>query len=282
MKIIFSKECLNYEFLSHPESAQRVKNVYLLLKKHSFGFIHPQLCSREDILLVHNNKLLQMVKKADFFDPDTPCVDGIYKYARLAAGGAIKAAELAIKEGRAFALVRPPGHHADKTRLGGFCYFNNIAIAVKKIKSRIKKIAIIDIDGHHGNGTEDIFLGNEGIVYVSLHQQYIYPGTGLVSRENCLNFPLLAGTGEKDYLRIMEEAVKKIRDFNPDLIAVSAGFDAYRKDCLTGLSLDINTYKEIGKKISLMKKPSFAVLEGGYSEDIAQCVYQFLVGFDQN
>jgi len=281
MKIIFSKECLEYRSPCHPESPERVESSYLYLKEKGFEFSKVEKCCQEDILRVHTQELLEEVRQEKFFDPDTPALPGIFEYAKLSAGAAIESVKLALKGEFAFSLMRPPGHHARKDKLGGFCYFNNIAIATSwALKERIGKVAIIDFDCHHGNGTQDIFLGREDVLYLSLHQSPLYPGTGLGSVKNCLNFPLSAGTGPKDYLKVFEQALVKVREFNPDLLAVSAGFDAYTEDPLTQINLEKETYREIGCMIASLNKPSFAILEGGYSRDLKKCIYQFLLGID--
>ncbi len=184
------------------------------------------------------------------------------------------------QEEKAFSLMRPPGHHATRNDLGGFCYFNSIAIASLKAKEIIGKVAIVDFDCHHGNGTEDIMLGKKDFLYLSLHQSPLYPGTGLRSRENCINYPLLARTSPEHYLTVLAEGLKEVEKFKPDLLAISAGFDSYKLDPITSLSLEQETYGEIGRMLSALKTPTFAVLEGGYSRDLAECVYQFLAGLE--
>jgi len=280
MKILFSSKCLEYRQPGHPESPERAGQTHNFLKG-KFDFIEPQLCSENDILLVHSEELLERVKSGNFHDPDTPNLQDMYDYARLAAGSAIQSAELALKGEEAFSLMRPPGHHAGRNSLGGFCYFNNIAIAVAKSLKNVDKVAVIDVDCHHGNGSQDIFIGNEKILYISLHQSPLYPGTGLVSEKNCFNYPLPAGTEEKEYLKTLENALKNAKKFNPDLIGISAGFDTYKEDPLTGLELEKQTYRKIGEMIAGMETPSFAVLEGGYSKDMPQCVYEFLRGYSR-
>lgn len=138
----------------------------------------------------------------------------------------------------------------------------------------------MDFDCHHGNGTEDIVLGKPDFLYLSLHQSPLFPGTGLKSRDNCINFPLLSGTDRNRYLSVLGEGIKAVEKFNPDLIAVSAGFDSYKLDPIAGLSLEQETFGEIGKILSSLKKPTFAVLEGGYSRDLPECVYEFLTGLE--
>lgn len=291
MKIFFSSKCLEYSQPGHPESPERVKSTYHYLKDKGFEFIEPSPCKDEDILLAHSSKLFEELKGERFFDPDTPSFPGIFEHARLAAGSATEAAMMCLKGEKTFSLMRPPGHHATKNRLGGFCYFNNIAIASLKVKEQVEaglradppragKTAIIDFDCHHGNGTEDIFSGKKDFLYLSLHQSPLYPGTGLRSRGNCLNYPIDSDTNPEQYLAILSEGLEHVKKFNPDLLAVSAGFDSYRLDPITSLSLEKHTYKEIGEMLSSLNKPLFAVLEGGYSRDIPECIYQFLTGLE--
>jgi acetoin utilization deacetylase AcuC-like enzyme len=278
MKILFSPACLEYREPGHPESPDRVGLVHDFLK-YRFEFVEPEPCPESDILLAHSGELLEKVKTGSFHDPDTPNLQSIYNYALLSAGSAIKAAELALSGERSFSLMRPPGHHAGRDFLGGFCYFNNIAVAVSKNLKKVNRAVVIDFDCHHGNGSQDIFLGNEKVFYISLHQSPLYPGTGLASEKNCLNYPLPAGTGEKEYMEIFKEALSKAKKFAPGLVAVSAGFDTYRQDPLTGLELEKKSYRKIGELIAGLESPSFAVLEGGYSRDMPQCVYEFLRGY---
>lgn len=283
MKIIFSPKCLEYKTLNHPESPERVKICYnfLVSKKNSLGleFIEPKPCSEEDILLVHTKEILNKVKNGDFFDPDTPNVSDIFEYASLSCGAAIEASQVVLNEKEfAFSLMRPPGHHAGKNSLGGFCYFNNMAIAIKKSLGTIKKAAILDLDCHHGNGTENIFLGLKGVLYVSLHQSPLYPGTGLASRENCLNFPLEDGTVEAGYISTLKTALEEIEYFKPGLLGISMGFDTYKEDPLTNIGLETNSYLKISQLICGLKIPAFAILEGGYSQGIGECLYNFLRG----
>ncbi|MBI4654521.1 MAG: histone deacetylase [Nitrospirae bacterium] len=278
MKILFSKKCLEYSQPGHPESPQRVSFTYEYLKDKGFEFIEPTPCSEEDILLAHTSDLLQEVKNGIFFDSDTPAYQNIFEHAMLSAGSAINAAMFALKGERSFSLMRPPGHHATRNNLGGFCYFNNIAIASLKAKEQVERIAIVDFDCHHGNGTEDILLNKKNFLYLSLHQSPLYPGTGLTSRGNCVNYPLPPGTTPSEYLSTFEEGLSKVKEFNPDLLAISAGFDTYKLDPITNILLEKETYREIGKMLSSLGKPAFAILEGGYSKDMPECVYEFLIG----
>ena len=166
----------------------------------------------------------------------------------------------------------------------GFCYLNNIAIAAAKyIDQHPKnKVAILDIDCHHGNGTEAILENNESAIYLSLHQSPLYPGTGIQSHDNCHNFPLLPGTDEAKYLEVLHKACEDIKKFSPWLIGISAGFDTYQGDPLTQLNLTVNAYRKIGKVIANLNRPTFIVMEGGYSPDLPNCVLSFIQGLDKN
>ncbi|GBD96832.1 MAG TPA: histone deacetylase [Nitrospirae bacterium] len=282
MKIFYSPECLEYSRPGHPESPARVESTYNFLKEKGYDFAGPAPCADEDILLAHTPKLLDSLKKESFFDFDTPAFPGIFEIAKLSAGAAVDAAMHCLSENeKAFSLMRPPGHHATKNDPGGFCYFNNIAIASIKAGEKVGKIAIVDFDCHHGNGTEDIMLGKKNFLYLSLHQSPLYPGTGLRSRENCINYPLSSSTSPEQYLAALAEGLKEVERFNPDLLAISAGFDSYKLDPITSLTLEQETYREIGKMLSGLNRPAFAVLEGGYSRDLPDCVYQFLSGLEE-
>jgi len=281
MKVVFSKECLEYDLPGHPESSERVRGTYEFLRKYkAFEFAKPEECERRDLLLVHSKEMIDSIKHGNFVNFETPPVKNIYHYAKLSAGGSLLSMDLALEEGNSFSLMRPPGHHASRNRFEGFCYFNNLAIAVAKALKRVKRVGILDIDCHHGNGTQDIFLGNPRVVYASIHQYgFIYPGTGKHSEQNCHNYPLESGTGEGEYLDKLEIGLYKISKFRPDLLAVSAGFDTYERDPLANLKLEIGTYAKISKMISELGIPRFAVLEGGYSKALPECVHSFLKNF---
>ncbi|MCM8783941.1 MAG: histone deacetylase [Candidatus Omnitrophica bacterium] len=281
VKIIFNQDCLHYASFGHPESPERVRGAAEFLLNSGFEFRTAEIAQDKDILLAHTPRLFQAVRENNFFEPDTPNIENIFTYAKLAAGSAITAAQWSLEGEMAFSLMRPPGHHATKDNLGGFCYFNNLAIAIMRIKSKVKKISIVDFDCHHGNGTQDIFLGREAVQYISLHQVPLYPGTGWESVKNCLNYPLVAGTDSAAYLSVFKKALGEVKNFNPDLIAVSAGFDTHKDDPLGGLSLETETFEEIGRLLAHFKKPLFCVLEGGYGRALPECIYKFLKGLEQ-
>lgn len=281
MKIVFSKECLEYDSPGHPESSERIRGAYEFLRKYKrFEFVKPGECSRQDLLLVHSKEMVDTIKHGKFVNYETPPLPNIYHYAKLSVGGSLLAMDFALREGTSFSLMRPPGHHASRKKFEGFCYFNNLAIAVMKALKKVKKVGILDIDVHFGNGSQEIFLGNPKVIYVSLHQyEFIYPGTGKHSEGNCFNYPLESETEEREYLEKLEIGLYKLSNFKPDLIAVSAGFDTFEGDPLANLKLKIGTYAKISKMISELNIPRFAVLEGGYSKELPECVYSFLKSF---
>jgi len=285
MRIIYSQRCLEYTAPYLPETPERVYRAYKLLKEEGLKFVEPKVCSEDDLKLVHRDSFIMRIKSGDFFDPDSPSLPEIYEYARLSVGGAIKSMETALTGEKAFSLMRPPGHHVgvNGRALGaasmGFCYFNNIAVACMKALNHVDKVAILDIDCHHGNGTQEIFLGNPHVIFVSLHKYgAFYPGTGAFSESNCFNYPFTHPVGDEEYLETLRKALGKIERFNPDLIAVSAGFDAHRDDPVGALMLSEEAYVKIGRMISEMKRETFAVLEGGYGRFFPQCVRNFLYG----
>ncbi|MGQ9624663.1 MAG: histone deacetylase family protein [Candidatus Bathycorpusculaceae bacterium] len=277
-KIIFSEKCLEYGSW-HIESPERVRRAYEILKEKGYEFLTPEPASEEDLLKAHSQEYLQRLKKGLVEDVDTPAYDNIYEYARLAAGAAILAAKV-----NGFSFMRPPGHHAgiNGAALGaytlGFCYINNIAVAVRHMG---KPALILDIDGHHGNGTQEIFFNDKNVAYISLHRYPHYPGTGVASEKNCINYPLPPDCGDEVYLKTLKEALTKINTEKIGIVAVSAGFDAHAGD-LASLGLTEKCYKEIGKILATLKKPTFFVLEGGYSgENIGKDVDQLLKGFEE-
>jgi len=277
MKIVFSEKCLEFA-AGHIEGPERVRRAYEILKERGYEFLAPQPASEHDVLRVHDADYVRRLKDGFVEDADTPAYENIYEYARLAAGGAILAAKVA-----GFSLMRPPGHHAGRRGLAlgvgtrGFCYLNNIAIAVKFLG---KPCLILDVDGHHGNGTQEIFLGDESVTYVGLHRYPHYPGTGYSSEGNCLNFPLRADCGDEVYLKTLDEALSRVDVGKVEVVAVSAGFDAHAGD-LASLGLTEKGFREIGKKIGSLNKHTFFVLEGGYSgENNGKDIHELLKGFD--
>jgi len=276
-KIIFSEKCLGYGQW-HIEGPERIRKTAEILKGVGYEFLEPKPASEGDLLMVHDTDYVWNVKRSLVDDSDTPAYDNIYEFARLSAGGAILAAKVG-----GFSIMRPPGHHAGRNgaTLGaytrGFCYFNNIAIAVKHLDRRT---LILDIDGHHGNGTQEIFLGDKKVTYVSLHRHPNYPGTGVVSETNCLNFPLPPDCGDEEHIKTLDKALSSVDLDRFELVAVSAGFDTHVGD-LASLGLTEKGYREIGKRIAGLGKPTFFVLEGGYSgENIGKDIDELLKAFE--
>jgi acetoin utilization deacetylase AcuC-like enzyme len=278
-KIIFSEKCLGYGTW-HIEGPQRIRIANEILKKKGYEYVEPLPASEEDLLRVHDPEYIWNLKKGLVEDVDTPAYDNIYEYARLSAGGALLAAKI-----NGFSIMRPPGHHAGKNgaALGvhtrGFCYLNNVAIAVRALN---KTALILDIDGHHGNGTQEIFQGDRKITYVSLHRFPHYPGTGVRSEGNCFNFPLPADCGEAKYLETLDQAMKSIDASIFEIVAISVGFDTHSGD-LASLGLTENSYREIGKRIAAIRKPTFFILEGGYmGEANGKDIDSFLKGYEES
>jgi acetoin utilization deacetylase AcuC-like enzyme len=276
-RIIFSEKCLGYGTW-HIEGPQRVKLAHEFLMEKGYEFLEAAPAEEEDLLRVHDGDYLWNLRKGLVEDSDTPAYDNIFEFARLSAGGAL----LASKVG-GFSLMRPPGHHAGVfgPALGvytrGFCYLNNIAIAVK---SSGKKTLVLDVDGHHGNGTQEVFQGDAQVCYVSVHRHPHYPGTGFGSEGNCLNFPLPADCGEKRYLETLDRALDSVAQDQYEVLAVSAGFDTYSGD-LASLGLNEASYFEIGKRIAGLKKKTFFILEGGYmGEKVGRGIDQMIAGFE--
>jgi acetoin utilization deacetylase AcuC-like enzyme len=280
MHVFYSPVCLGYWQHGHPEKPERIKNTYELLdRSNKFNFHEVDKCSEKDLLDVHSQDLIESVKQEKFFDPDSPALPLIFDHALLSVGSAIKAMEFSLKNNKnTFSLCRPPGHHAGKNFLGGFCYFNSIAIAVEKALKHLDKIAILDIDGHHGNGTQDIFFGRNDVLFISLHERGSFPMSGFVSEKNCINYPLPPGCREKEYMIFLEKALEKVEDFSADALAVSAGFDTYKNDPLLTMNLEIDSYRKIALAINELDIPVFSILEGGYSASLPECIMEFLLG----
>jgi acetoin utilization deacetylase AcuC-like enzyme len=276
-KIVYSEKCLGYGTW-HIEGPQRVKTAHEILKAKGYEFLVPTPASEDDLLTVHDPEYIWRVKKGLVEDPDTPAYDNIYEYARLSAGGALLASKI-----KGFSLMRPPGHHVGRNgaALGvytrGFCYFNNMAIAVKRLA---KKTLILDIDGHHGNGTQEVFQSDEKITYVSVHQSPNFPGTGAFTERNCINFALPPDCGGKKYLQTLDKALGMVDLGKVEVVAVSCGFDTHAKD-LASLGLVEKDYLEIGKRVGSLGRPTFFVLEGGYvGENVGLDIGALLRGYE--
>jgi acetoin utilization deacetylase AcuC-like enzyme len=247
---------------SHPESGRRLAALH-----ERFAYVECAPATEADVLRCHTSGLVDRVRSfRGWIDADTVCTETTYDAALLAAGAAIEAA---ARNG--FALARPPGHHARPGQAMGFCLFDSIAIAARWAQAElgVRCVAILDWDVHHGNGTQDIVADDPTILFVSLHQWPFYPGSGGPTEqgETLVNIPLAAGTGDDEYLAAFERAEGAIAAFEPELLLVSAGFDAHVEDPLAGLELSAGAFRELARRATHLAPRVAAVLEGGYNLD---------------
>lgn len=282
MNIIYNKIFLDhYSKYEHPERPERLL---------AFGNLEQsEIENGEKYLnLVYEKAYIEKIKNASEkeinLDPDTYTNSKSYEVACYAVGASIKAAKQ-----NDFALIRPPGHHASQNKAMGFCLFNNIATAAKWLNERGKKVFIIDFDGHHGNGTQEIFYKSDKVLYLSAHQFPAYPGTGWLNEIGegrgkyfNINIPMPAYSSDDIFIDILSKMIPMIKNqYKPDVVAVSAGFDGHKDDPLLQLNLTSNSYYEVGKLLSSNFRNIFACLEGGYNTEVLpHCVSAFLMGIN--
>ena len=270
----------------HPEKIDRVTAIIDNFKKinnQKLFWKKPVKFDQSFLINTHSSEYIGLVSKSfpengfAFLDGDTVVSPGSKEATKDAVGSIITAIDgVQQKEFKnAFCAVRPPGHHAEKDKAMGFCIYNNVAVGANYLinKYKLNKVAIIDFDVHHGNGTQDIFYDNEKVLYISTHQYPYYPGSGTNDEKgkhnNILNIPLPAGTTSEEYLNAYEFVLKKIREFKPEFILLSAGFDAHKDDPLAQLQLESKDFYNITKRTLELSKQYcdgkvVSILEGGY------------------
>ena len=282
MVVITDPRCTEYHAPNHPEHPSRILRSVDFLQDQKFLPIQwesPGTISETQLLRVHTRYHLERLLIPVDFDLDTKACPNIRHYAELSAAGMLRALDFALQGMPAFSLMRPPGHHAMPERAMGFCYLNNVAIAALEARSRgIRRIAVFDFDVHHGNGTEHILYGQEGFAYFSVHQFPAYPGTGYESQQNVWNYPVLPGADRETYQDALKQALDRLHAFAPDLVMVSAGFDAYRNDPIANENLEEEDYHWLGQQLRKLGVPFCSALEGGYSEELPQLILAYLLG----
>ena len=284
MTIFHHPSCLEYSSPGHPERPERIGRTAPLLKdRHpDWAWRKPAAATDAQLLRAHSRKHVEGVANAlEHFDLDTPFYPNIDAHARRSAGAAIEATRSALRGENAVSLMRPPGHHATRDRAMGFCYFSNVAVAaLDALENGAEQIAIWDFDGHHGNGTEAIVAHNLRIQFASIHQFPAYPGTGAKSFANINNYPIAPYTPRGRIVDLARSSLDKLIAFEPDLLLVSAGFDAYGHDPLLQLTLEREDFAAFGNWLNKIDIPVAVVLEGGYSNDLPELIDAFLTAWD--
>lgn len=281
MIFIHDPQCADYGSSQRPEQPARITRsaAHLLNAYPHADWRVPAAADDATLLLAHTPAHLKRLVQPHDFDSDTPFFPGIFDHARRSAGAAVTAAEIALKTGApAFSLMRPPGHHATASQAMGFCYLNSIAVAVLHAQQHLgaRRVAVWDFDAHHGNGTEAILHRRENVLFTSVHQSPGYPGTGLSSFDNCRNWTVLPQTPAARHMAALREALDCVVEFEPDLILVSAGFDAYIRDPITSMTLELSDFSKLGRWLRETGRPAAAVLEGGYHADLPLLIDAFI------
>jgi acetoin utilization deacetylase AcuC-like enzyme len=285
MKIICDEGCTAYSHPGHPERPERISATLQKLrtqKELEITWAKPAPASDEPLLRAHTPEHLARLTEPRDFDTDTPYYPGIDRFARTSVGAALEALKAARAGQTVFSLMRPPGHHATRTRAMGFCFLSNIAIAcLEALATGCKRIAVFDFDVHHGNGTEAILVNNPGASFFSIHQFPCYPGTGARNvGDNCFNYPVAPQTPRTEYRHVLTSALDHLKALKPEIVAVSAGFDAYARDPLAQETLEAEDYHWLGESIRQLGVPAFSLLEGGYSSDLPDLILAYLTGLE--
>ena len=283
MTIVHDPQCADYGSSMRPEQPARVlrSTAHLRAKRPDWIWLTPAAAPEETVLLAHPPTLLKRLGHGPDIDDDTPYFPGIREHALRSAGAALEAARLARAGEKAFSLMRPPGHHATRTQAMGFCYLNSIAITALFASTAGAKVAVWDFDAHHGNGTEDILRDRPGLFFASVHQYPGYPGTGTASAGNIANFPVAPHTPRESHMDELARSWERVLAFQPDLVLVSAGFDAYVGDPITEMTLETADFAELGRWLGQSGRPAAAILEGGYSADLPQLIDAFLSAWNK-
>lgn len=292
MRFGYSEVCLGHEpGERHPESPDRIRAIRRnLSRKHAVEFIDATAARLGEVTAVHDPDYVEDVRRfcatgGGNWDPDTVAIEETWDAALASAGLARWAAEEAFEaDGRRtpFSLGRPPGHHAVEDDAMGFCFLNNVAIAVEYVieNDLASRVAILDWDVHHGNGTQDIFYDRKDVLYASVHEEGLYPGTGEIdetgegdAQGTTLNIPLAGGAGDLEYRHVFNHGILPIiEQFHPDLVLVSAGFDAHKHDPISRMHVTTEGYGCMTNLVRTFAEektiPLGFVLEGGYSLDM--------------
>jgi acetoin utilization deacetylase AcuC-like enzyme len=285
VKIITDERCADYSCYGHPENPRRVTGTVARLKEQMelpLVWATPGEVSDEQILRAHSPELLARLKIPEDFDGDTPFYENITDYARASVAATLAALKAARNGENVFSLMRPPGHHATRDRAMGFCYLGNIAIAVlEAVATGTKRVAVYDFDVHHGNGTEAILLNRPGVAFFSIHLYPFYPGTGSANTgKNCFNYPVTPSAPRETYRTALARALDDLKKFRPELVAVSAGFDAYARDPIGLGTLETEDFYWLGRSLRALGVPMFSALEGGYSLDLPELIFTYLKGVE--
>jgi len=283
-KIAYSKEFSKHDTKGHPENAQRLQVIIDELQQSTLydklEIIQPEMISEGALYSLHSAEMIQQIKdisstEDSWIDLDTYVCTSDYETARKAAGGLFQISQevLAGKIDNGFALIRPPGHHATYERSMGFCLFNNAALTANELSKKGKKTLIFDCDVHHGNGTQNLFYKRNDVMYQSFHLYPHYPGTGPIEdignndgQGYTINAPLSHGNGDTAIIQLLDEIFLPIaRQFQPDIIIISTGYDSHHQDPLGGLKLTANCYGKIIEKLQKIQLKIVCTLEGGYN-----------------
>lgn len=282
MIIITDERCTTYGQPGHPERPARVARTVERLTEQGIlplTWDRPVPVREDQLRRAHSANFLARLAMPDDFDGDTPAHPDIRIHAERSVGGALRALDLALQGEPAFSLLRPPGHHATRDTVMGFCYLNSVAIAALEALDRgVRRVAVFDFDVHHGNGTEDILRGQPDCAFFSVHQFPAYPGTGESSHQNIYNHPVAPGASREEYRAALAVALDELRRYEPALVAVSAGFDAFREDPLSDAALEEEDFAWLGESFHGLGVPVFSLLEGGYSRQLPDLVLAYLEG----